>query len=210
MTDESAPLRQQSPADAEPVSIDLGAHATRTVALGGAVSGAVGLLALVAAFTGQVIGGTGATVAAGVIGGIFLLFALVVLFSWRTLSRPRRLIFDAGGIRMDDPHGRPWSVAWDELSGVAISRTVQRRVKPADYVVRRVLVRLDMFPADPGFRTRHPEMEHLWELHRVRNGYRLPFGSAPELLPRIDEAIRRHRSDIYRGVRDEGFTVGLQ
>ena len=210
MTFDSAPLRQRSPADAEPVSIDLGAHATRTVALGGAVSGAVGLLALVAASTGQVIGGAGATAAAGVIGGIFLLFALVVLFSWRTLSRPRRLVFSADGIRMDDPQGRPWSVAWDELAGLAISRTAQRRVKPADHVVRRILVRLDMFPADPGFRARHPEMEPLWELHRVRNGYRLPFGSAPEFLPRIDDAIRRHRSDIYQGIRDEGFTVGLQ
>jgi hypothetical protein len=75
--------------------------------------------------------------------------------------------------------------------------------------MRRVLVRLDLFPGDPGFRERHPEMEHLWELHRVRSGYRLPLGSAPRFIPPMDEALRRYPPDIYRGVVDEGFTVGL-
>ena len=208
MTSDTAPQPQRSP-HTEPVVVEIGAHATRTVAIGGAISGGLGLIAVFSAFTGQVIGGTGATIAAVIIGGIFLLIGLVVLFSWRTLSRPRRLVFDHDGIRMDDPRGQPWSIAWDELAAVAISRTAQRRVKPADVVVRRILVRLDMFPADPGFRAAHPEMEHLWELHRVRNGYRLPFGSAPQFIPPIDEAIRRHRPDIYQGVQDEGFTVGV-
>jgi hypothetical protein len=119
------------------------------------------------------------------------------------------LVIGQDGIRLDDPRGRPWSATWQELGGVAISRTRQRRVKPADVVVRRILVRLDLFPADAGFRASHPEMDHLWELHRVRNGYRLPFGSAPQLIPLMDEAFRRCCPDIYRGVVDEGFTVGL-
>jgi hypothetical protein len=147
-------------------------------------------------------------VAAGVIGGILLLLGLVVVSSWQKLTRPRRLVFDQDGIRMDDPGGKPWFVAWHELGAVAISRTVQTKVKATD--MRRTLVRLDMFPADPGFRARHPEMEHLWELHRVRSGCRLPFGSSPQFIPLIDEAMRRYRPDVYQGVRDEGFTVGVR
>lgn len=193
----------------QPVVIDIGSHATKQVAIGGAISGVLGLIALVSAFTGAVEGGAGTAAVAGVIGGLFLLFALFVLFSWKTLSRPRRLVFDEQGIRSVDPSGRPWSVAWDELGAVAISRTKQRRVKLTDFIMRRILVRLDLFPRDPGFRDRHPEMEYLWELHRVRNGYRLPLGSAPQLIPSMDEALHRYRPGIYRGVVDEGFTVGI-
>jgi hypothetical protein len=206
-SDASSPSPQHPSAEAPPVVVDIGATAKRTVAVGGAVSGGLGALAIYSALTGQVSGGAGATVAAGVIGGVLVLLALVVVVSWRKLTRPRQLVFDQDGIRMNDPSGKPWAVAWHELRAVAISRTVQRKVKVTD--VRRILVRLDMFPADPGFRARRPEMEHLWELHRVRNGYRLPFGSSPQFIPLIDEAMRRYRPDVYQGVRDEGFTVGV-
>jgi hypothetical protein len=195
--------------EAQPVVVHVGATVKRTAAIGGAVCGGLGLLTVVAALAGQISGGTGATVLAMIIGGVFLVLGLMVPLSWRMLSRPRRLVFDQDGIRMDEPHGKPWAVAWHELAAIAISRTKQRRITLTDFVVRRILVRLDLFPADPSFRARHPEMEHLWELHRVKNGYRLPFGSAPQFIPLIDEAMRRYRPDIYQGVKDEGSTVGV-
>ncbi|MEW1847553.1 hypothetical protein AB0392_57170, partial [Nonomuraea angiospora] len=124
-------------------------------------------------------------------------------------SRPRKLVFDAYGVRWDDPQGRPWAAPWAELSGVGISRTQQRRVKLADYIMRKTMVRLDLFPADPGFRGRHPDLEHLWEFHTVKNGYRLPLGSNPKYIPVIEHAMRQYRPAIYLGIRDEGFMVGL-
>ncbi|MBF6300463.1 hypothetical protein IU459_23375 [Nocardia amamiensis] len=72
-----------------------------------------------------------------------------------------------------------------------------------------VMVRLDLFPADAGFLVRHPEMEHRWEFHRVRGGYRVPLGQAGELIPRLDAAMRHCAGARYQGIRDEGCTVGL-
>jgi hypothetical protein len=202
--------RQQRPGSADPlpVVIDLASGAKMAVAIGGAFA-VFGVILLYWVFTGQVTGGTGAVVVAGIISAVFVLLGLLPVLTWRTLSRRRQLILNHGGIRMDDPRGRAWAVAWDELAAVALSRTRQRRVKPADYITRRTMVRLDLFPAGPGFRPRHPEMEHLWEFHRVTNGYRLPFGHAPTYVPLIDEALRRFCPGIYQGIKDEGFTVGL-
>ncbi|MEO3789347.1 hypothetical protein ABGB14_04000 [Nonomuraea sp. B10E15] len=75
--------------------------------------------------------------------------------------------------------------------------------------MRKTMVRLDLFPADPGFRSRHQEMEHLWEFHTVKNGYRLPLGSNPKYIPVIEDGMRRFRPAAYLGIKDEGFMVGL-
>ncbi|GGK97086.1 hypothetical protein Sme01_35440 [Sphaerisporangium melleum] len=188
--------------------VDLGAGSKGRAVASGVAAGVVGLISLVSALTGQVAGGTGVVVAAGVLGVVFIAVGLIPLVAWRAITRPRRLVIEQPGIRWDDPRGTSWAVAWTELSGVAISRTVQRRFGPADYLLpRKVRVRLDLFPADPGFRTRHPEMEHLWKAHRV--GYRLPLGSAPRHIDPIDQAMRAHRPNIYLAIRDEDFVSGL-
>ncbi|WP_206067582.1 hypothetical protein [Nonomuraea composti] len=200
---------QQQPFTPPPVVLDVGADAKAKALIGGSVSGVIGLIAIFSALTGQTTGGAGAGVAVGVIGLVFLVIGLLPVIAWKKVGRPRRLVFDGFGVRWDDPQGRPWAVAWAELSGVGISRTVQRRVKLADYLVRRTMVRLDLFPADPGFRGRHPDMEHLWEFHTVRNGYRLPLGSNPKYIPVIERAMRQYRPGAYLGIKDEGFMVGL-
>ncbi|MCK2215546.1 hypothetical protein MF672_017390 [Actinomadura sp. ATCC 31491] len=192
-----------------PVVIDVGGDTKVRLIAGGAVAAALGLVTLVSVAAGQVTGGGGVTVAAAVLGLGFLAIGLLPVLTWRRTARPRRLILDAHGVRWDDPRGRPWAVGWAELSGVGLSRTRQRAVTLADHLVRRTMVRLDLFPADPGFRARHPEMEHLWEFHTVRNGYRLPLGSRPAYVPLIEEGMRRLRPAAYLGVKDEGFTVGL-
>ncbi|MEV4176989.1 hypothetical protein [Nonomuraea sp. NPDC049709] len=192
-----------------PVVIDVGADAKVKALAGGSVAGVIGLLSIFSALTGQVTGGTGTAVVVAVLGLVFLFIGLLPVIAWKKIGRPRRLVLDAFGVRWDDPQGRPWAVAWAELSGVGISRTRQRRVKPADYLLRKTMVRLDLFPADQGFRARHRDMEHLWEFHTVENGYRLPLGSNPKYIPVIEHAMRQHRPGAYLGVKDEGFMVGL-
>ncbi|GAA3204684.1 hypothetical protein [Nonomuraea helvata] len=206
----SYPPRQPPPAFAPPpVVIDVGRDAKVKALIGGSVAGAIGLISIFSAFTGQTTGGSGSAVVVLILGLVFLLIGLLPIIAWRKISRPRRLVFDGFGVRWDDPQGRPWAVPWNELSGVGISRTQQRRVKLADYLIRRTMVRLDLFPADHGFRARHPDMEPLWEFHTVKNGYRLPLGSNPKYIPVIEHAMRQYRPAVYLGIRDEGFMVGL-
>ncbi|WP_147287229.1 hypothetical protein [Nocardia otitidiscaviarum] len=190
---------------AEPFVIDV-ARGTKGRALAGMlVAGGFGLVAVISAATGGVSGGRAAEVAAMAFGAVLLLIAAVGLLGWQMLTRPRQLILDRNGIRWHDPQGAPWAVGWAELSTIAVSRSMRRTHRP----FRPIMVRLDLFPADPEFRSRHPEMNHLWEFHKVRDGYRLPFGSAGELVAPLDAALRHYAGPRYLGVRDEGFTVGL-
>ncbi|MET8141454.1 hypothetical protein ABZU32_14200 [Sphaerisporangium sp. NPDC005288] len=197
-------------AAAEPVVVDVGAGSKAKAVAAAVVAGTLGVVTVASALTGQVDGGPATTVVAGVLGVVFIALGLLPLLAWRKITRPRKLVIEQVGIRWDDPRGTSWAVPWHELSGVAVSRTVQRRFKLDDYLLpRKVMVRVDLFPADPGFRVRHPEMEPLWEFHRVQNGYRLPLGSAPKHIDPIDRGMRAHRPNLYLGVRDEGFVVGL-
>jgi hypothetical protein len=193
-----------------PVVIDLGKNTTRKVLLGGSVAGALGILALVGAVSafvdGEPVGGS----IAGVIGIAFTGIGVMAVVKWKTISRPRKLIIEQQGIRLDDPQGMPWAVAWQDLAAISVSRTQERAVRLADALVRRTLVRVDLHPVDPQrFRPAHPTMEPLWEFHRVQNGYRLPLGDSAPMIGPIDHGLRTFAPQIYRGVLDEGFTVGL-
>ncbi|WP_439661294.1 hypothetical protein ACSHWB_07215 [Lentzea sp. HUAS TT2] len=193
-----------------PVVIDLGKSDTRKVLIGGSVAGILGILALVGAVTafidGEPVGGS----IAAVIGVAFTGIGVMAVVKWKTISRPRKLVIEQQGIRLDDPQGMPWAVAWQELGAISISRTQERAVQLADALVRRTLVRVDLHPRDPQqFRPAHPTMEPMWEFHRVQNGYRLPLGDSAGFIGPMDHALRTFAPQIYRGVIDEGFTVGL-
>jgi hypothetical protein len=193
-----------------PVVVDLGKSATRKVLAGGSVAGGLGILALVGAVSafadGEPVGG----VIAGVIGVVFTGIGVLAVVKWKTISRPRKLIIEPQGIRLDDPQGMPWAVGWQELGAISISRTRERVVQLSDALVRRTMVRVDLHPRDPQrFRPAHPTMEPLWEFHRVQNGYRLPLGDSAGFIGPIDHGLRTFAPQIYRGVIDEGFTVGL-
>lgn len=193
-----------------PVVVDIGSRDTRRVLIGGAVAGGLGVLALVGAVTafadGEPVGGSIALV----IGVAFTGIGVAAVVNWKKVSRPRKLVFEPQGVRWDDPEGTSWAVAWSELGAVQISRTRERVVKLADAVMRKTMVRLDLYPGDPGFRPRHPEMENMWEFHTVRDGYRLPRGDAASLVPVIERAVLQFAPRLYRGVRDEGISVGLR
>lgn len=197
--------------------IDVGRATGKRLVIASIVSGALGLISVCAGLTGAVEGGIGVAVAAIAIGAVFLLIGLLPLLMHRKVFRPRRLVIEQPGIRWDDPQGQPWAVPWRELSGVALSKhgaievdhSVNAKVSGAisDRVLgESVLVRLDLFPADPGFHQRHPELAHLWAQDR----YRMPFGRSPWLIPQIDAAIRQFQPALYRGVQEtEGF-MGLR
>lgn len=193
----------------QPVVIDVGARSRRRVLIGSLVAGALGITALVGAVSAFTAGETAGGVMGSLVGSLLSGVALLGALNWKRVTRPRLLVFDAAGVRWDDPRGTPWVVAWQELGAVSISRTRERAVTLADAVVRKTLVRLDLFPADPHFRARHPEMEHMWEFHRVRQGYRLPLGDSADLIPVVERAMTSFAPQLYRGVRDEGFTLGL-
>ncbi len=193
-----------------PVVIDLGKSDTRKVLIGGSVAGGLGILALVGSVSafldGEPVGGS----IAAIIGIAFTFIGVMAVVKWKTISRPRKLIIKQQGIRLDDPQGMPWAVGWQELGAVSVSRTQERAVQLADALVKRTLVRLDLHPRDPArFRPAHPTMEPLWEFHRVQNGYRLPLGDSAPFIAPLDHGLRTFAPQIYRGVNDEGFSVGL-
>ena len=167
-----------------------------------------GAVAVYSAATGQVEGGVIVQLVCGVLGVLCLGMGLLPLLLWKALTRPRQLIFDAAGVRHDDPRGRPFAAQWGELAGVMLSRTEQRQVRSTS-LQRRVMVRLDLYPADDGFRARHPEMDHLWGVRASGTCYRLPLGDAPDLVPVIEAAVSGLRPQLWRGVHDEGYSVGL-
>lgn len=205
----------------QPVVIDVGATATKQLIVGSIVLGAIGGIALVSGLIGAVDGGSGGAIAAIAIGAVFLLLGLLPVMMRRKAFRPRKLIFEPAGVRWDDPQGQPWAVAWGELAAVSISKHSKLEVKQEslnDKIVgaatdkltgENVLVRLDLYPADPGFRARHPQMERLWEMHDVKNGYRLPLGRNAKYVQPIAHALASFAPQIYRGVQTtEGF-MGL-
>ncbi|GAB2983795.1 hypothetical protein [Saccharothrix stipae] len=190
-----------------PVVIDIGRRDVRRVLIGGAVAGVLGVAALVGAVTAYADGeGVGGTIGL-VIGLAFTGITVGAIVNRKKISRPRKLVFEAAGVRWDDPAGAPWAVAWPELGAVRVSRTRERVFHPADSVVRKTMVRVDLLPADPPtFQARHADMAHL---ARHDGGYRLPLGDAAGLVRVVEGAVLGFAPQLYRGVQDEGSAVGL-
>jgi hypothetical protein len=189
--------------------------------IGAVVAGAIGLLAVISGLAGAVDGGTGTKVAVVVVGALFLLPAILTIAMRKKAFRPRRLVFEPAGIRWDDPQGAPWAIPWRELAAVSLSKHTPMEVgvetvsdklvgAAADKIAgERGHLRLDLFPADPGFAGRHPEIAHLWQRQGVQQGYRLPLGSNMQFIPQIAAAMGQFAPQIYRGVNaTEGF-MGL-
>lgn len=185
------------------------------------MAGGIGLLAIISGIIGAVDGGSGGAIAAIAIGSVFLLIGLLPAITAKKTFRPRKLIFEAQGVRWDDPQGKPWAIAWRELAAVSISKHGALEVKRPSLSEKlveaatdkltgeNVLVRLDLFPADPGFRARHPELEHLWQFQNVQNGYRLSLGRSANYITPMAQALAAFAPNIYKGVQTtEGF-MGL-
>lgn len=204
-----------------PVVIDVGKTNGRKVIIGATVAGLLGLAALISGIAGAVDGGAGVGAVVIVIGLLLLALPVATVARKDKVFRPQLLVFEAAGLRWDDPRGAPWAVPWSEVAAVAVSKHSPQQVGPetlqdklvgaaSDKIAgERAHVRLDIYPADPGFAGRHPEMAHLWERQGVQNGYRLPLGSNVKFIPTIAAAMGRFAPHVYRGVNaTEGF-MGL-
>lgn len=204
-----------------PTVIDVGAISTKHVLAGTFLLLGLGGLAVVSGLVGAVAGGAGVRITAIAIGAVFVLLGLLPIIKRRKVFRPRKLIVEQQGIRWDDPEGTSWAIPWAELSAVSINKHGKLEVGPQsvnDRIVgaatekltgENVFVRVDLYPADPGFRSRHPQLEHLWEFQDVKNGYRLPLGRNPGYIPLLAQAMAYFAPQVYRGVRTtEGF-MGL-
>ncbi|HEY0451767.1 hypothetical protein [Actinophytocola sp.] len=202
------------------VVIDVGGADGKKAVIGASVAGGIGLIAVISGLIGAVDGGAGAAIAAIVIGGLFLVPVVFVVVGRKKVFRPRRLVLEAAGIRWDDPTGAPWAVPWAELAAVSISkhRPMEFNQSVGDKLAgaasdkiagERAHVRLDLFPGDPGFAGRHPEMAHLWERQGVQNGYRMPLGSNVKFIPLIAQGVGRFAPHIYRGVVNTEGRMGL-
>jgi len=203
------------------VVIDVGGTDGKKAAIGAVVAGVVGLVAIIAGIAGATDGGVGGGIAAIVIGALFLIPVVFVIARRDKVFRPRKLVFEPAGIRWDDPRGAPWAIPWTELAAVSVNKHSPQQVPESvnDKIVgaatekivgERAHVRLDLYPADPSFAGRHPELAHLWELQGVRGGYRMPLGSNVSFIPTIAHAMGRFAPQIYRGVNaTEGF-MGLR
>jgi hypothetical protein len=199
--------------------LDVGRVDGRKAIVGAAVSGVVGLVAVVAGLAGAVDGGAGVGIAVTVVGVLFLIPVVLVAAGWQRVSRPRRLVFEPAGIRWDDPAGTPWAVPWRELAAVVVNKHSARQIGPesvSDKIVgaatekiagERALIRLDLYPADPSFPGRHPEMAHLWQ---QQGGYRMPLGSNVTFIPTIAQAMARFAPALYRGVKATDGFMGLR
>lgn len=109
------------PATADAVTIDMGGRLVYRLLLGAAGLGAIGLLLLVGATTGEmrVEGGTAAVAVAASMGGLLLAFGFLCLYgAYRGVGV--RLVIDTDGIAREG-RSRTWRIAWDDLDAVGVS-----------------------------------------------------------------------------------------
>jgi hypothetical protein len=192
-----------------PVMIDLAeGTATKSIAVA-AICGVIGLVSIIAALVGAVSGGMGGRIFIVVLGLVFLGIAALVLSKYKMITRPRKLLIEPGGIRWEDPKGAPWAVPWHDLAGVAIS-TATKISRGQAITTTRTLVRIDLFPADQGFQSRHPQLANLWEHSGAKGCYRMPLGAKGDSITAIDNGLRMYAKSLYRGVVDEGIAMGFR
>lgn len=180
-----------------PLVVDVGTPAAHKASVLGVSAALVGVVATATAVTEAPSSGPLGLVLAWTIALLFLGVAIVVLLNRRQVARPRRLILEGAGVRWDDPHGTPWAIRWDELSGLRIARI---HIPGRRRLLTNNTTYLDLFPGDAWFRDRHPELEHLWQFRLLRGGYRLSLGS-PRDAADLDGWLRRFqpalRSEVH-------------
>jgi hypothetical protein len=166
------------------------------------------VVVLVAAVRGEVHGGLAARVVAGVLGGCFGLLALLVSQALFELRRPRRLVIDHEGIRLDTGRRRPaFRLAWTEIAAVSLRVSDRRRRISAQTYVRwldrrpertPIVVALELHPADAEAVRRHPELRTAWRLGGERC-WLFVVWAGPGEPPPVGPLVQRWRPDLWRG-----------
>lgn len=172
--------------------------------------------ALYAAATDAVLGPPLNRVVAAVIGGVFGLCTLLAATRLRASGRPRRLVIDHEGIRLEtERRADRFRVAWSELAGVGLVLSDRRRRRavrrhrfgdlPPDLVA--VSLFLDMVPVDGEAVRRHPELERAWIIGGGRS-WRVWLGTSPGPPLGVAAALELRRPDLWRGQRSGSGLFG--
>ena len=181
-----------------PIVVDVAAGNSRTIRNGSIGCGLVGVFFVVVGVIAAVNRSTAAAIVVGLLGLVVLVLGVYPLLRPEAFLRQRRLVVDAEAIRWDDPKGEPWTLRWDELSAVEIFTSGPRDVRML-YAARRTdteLVGIDLYPRGDVVR---PEMTRLWQLDGVIGGWRLPLGTDPDLVLRLDHALQTFDNrGVYR------------
>jgi hypothetical protein len=173
---------------------------------------------LVAAGTDSVLGGPGNRVVAWALGGLFALIVVLGLAQLPRLRRPRRLVIDHEGIRVEGGARRSeFRLAWTELAGVGLvvdDRRRRRRARSHHRVVGvapdmiGVTVGMELVPVDDAARRRHPELARAWWVGR-RQMWRIMLTAGPgDPLP-VGPELQRHRPELWRGQRSGSLYAAL-
>lgn len=160
---------------------------------------------------GLVIAVSGAFIVAEDVGGIVAVvmgllstgLGVFLLAIWWRSRGNNRLVVDSGGITLDHTKRQRFQVAWREVGAVGLSWFERSRPR-TPYIVHRFCL-VDLYPADSGFRARHPEMEQYWGVGGIEEGYRVTFGTGNHLNV-LDAAFRRLVPRLYLGVGPAAFT----
>lgn len=126
-----------------------------------------------------------------VLGLLFSAMPVITVVRWKVTQRPHRLVVERPGIRWDDPRGAPWAVPWSELDIVMVHGQLTDDGVP--------LASLRMYPRDPYYAGRHPEMAHLLDPNSDRDVYLVNLAIDDTYVPRLDAALTTFAPDVYVG-----------
>ncbi|WP_460525233.1 hypothetical protein [Flindersiella endophytica] len=144
-------------------------------------------------------------IAEAVVGAPTLALAAFLWFRPRPPA-PNLVVVEPPGLRWYD-RGSSWAIAWTELAAVSIatSKTLggYSTFPQSPYTV---WVRIDLYPGDPGFQERHPDLTPFWEAAGGQQCYRIPLGQAESELRALDNGLRMYAPTHYRGTTDEGWS----
>ena len=141
--------------------------------------------------------------------GALLLPVAAFLWLRPRQPEPNLVVVEPPGIRWSD-RDSSWAIAWTELAAVSI--TTSKTWGGYGYALtkqayRTVWVRVDLYPGDPGFQQRHPELEPFWEAAGARQCYRVPLGDIENELLGLDNGLRMYAQGRYHGVNDSGWSL---
>ena len=140
--------------------------------------------------------------------GVFVLvtgFTVFRLLRGIGANRRRRLVLAPTGLHWEEQRRQSQSIGWSELAAIMVwaGRTTNQGLGAMSIMAQAMPtgnVRLGLYPADPNFAARHPQLSEWWR-PSCDGGYvlLLPAVSA-ETGPMLDMALRRFAGPIYRGL----------
>lgn len=202
-------LRQLPPQQpgAGALTLDVWGDNAKSMVPSAAVAGVLGvglvIFTLVKGYsTGETIGGV-------LVGLLCIGLGLMPVAMMTVLKVRQRFTLNPHGITWEGPKDASWTIGWNELNQVAVSKAVKRNPSLWMRFLDKTLVRIDFLPGQ-GFQERHPELAKYWEHSGAKGCYRVPIGKIKKYVQVLDGALRIFVPQKYIGVIDEGIAWGLR